>query len=816
MHLFRQRCMKKYLLTTLFIFITFFTWADNLKISGTLMDQTNNEPFAYVNVALYQTPTQKLTTGALTDYDGHFELFAPAGKYQLSITFVGYKTIQKNITLSEDRPHVRLGKMFMEEDAKLMKEVEVIGQKSAMQLDIDKKVFNVSDNILAEGASATDILENIPSVEVDTEGNVSLRNNSSVEIWINGKPSGLSDTDKGQVLEMLPAETIEKVELITNPSAKYNPEGSVGIINIVMKESHKGGYFGSVSAGANYQEGNDYPGGNLGLNATYNEGKWDFFINASGRHNVRNRSSYNHRTEFEPGKDTTYLYQTNNNDNQISNAFLRTGFTYRIDKKNEIGMSAFGAYNHFDRRNTIHYTGMDEAKDTTMTRIRTTNSGGDMAFYNASIDYKHKFVDDKEELSANLNYFGNYRHTQSDYHNWQNQTEHITETTEYQLQHEIGHSASAQIDYYNKFTPTSKLEVGGKVSYDYKDSKDQSFDQNHTEITERFNPFLYTEQIYALYASYGNKWDWFGLQVGVRGEETITQANGIQRAYFQAFPSAYFSFSLPKENEIQVNYSRRINRPRGRAINNYIDRTDPSNITYGNPWLLPEFSNNVEINYLKTWEAHTLSAGIYYAFTENVIQRVRKLNANGIMENTFENINYAHNAGIEFIAKNRLFRNYLDLTTSLTGYYYCLGENETYHIQRTENFSWNARINANVKIISNLSAQVTAYYNAPHLVAQGRVDHRYGLNAGIKASFLDKTLSLNFTVNDILNSRSNSIRTNWSDNFYQESANTSMGRSYRLTLSYNFGNMRPKKGKPMPNNNSNGDSQFGDDMSTDF
>lgn len=808
--------MKKLFLVLLTLTCITSLWAANdLKVSGKLIDGSNNEPFAYVNIALYNTNNQ-LISGAMSDIDGHFELFADKGDYILTISFVGYKSYKKALQLSPLKPHVRLNTIIMEEDAKLLKEVEVTGQKSAMQLELDKKVFNVADNILAEGASASEVLENIPSVEIDTEGNVSLRNNSSVELWINGKPSGLSGSDKGQILEMLPAESIEKVELITNPSAKYNPEGSVGIINIVLKESHKGGYFGSVNAGANYQEGNDYPGANLGLNFTYNNSKWDFFLNASGRHNLRNRSSYNNRTSFEEGADTTYLNQSNNNINKFYNGFLRTGFTYRIDQKNEIGMSAFGAYNRFERNNLIHYTTLNQDKDTTAVRNRTTNSLGDMAFYNATVDFKHKFVEDKEEISANLNYFGFLRNSNSDYHNWQNNTGNISQTTEYQQQNEFGHSASAQVDYYNKFTPNSKLEVGAKASFDYQDSKDRSFDKDHTEIADRYNPFLYTEQIYALYASYGNKFDWFGFQIGVRAEETITQANGINRSYFQAFPSAYLSFELPQSNEIQVNYTRRINRPRGNAINNYVDRTDPTNISYGNPWLMPEFSNNVELNYLKTWDMHTLSAGLYYSYTENVIQRVSKLNETGVMENTFENINYSHNAGVELIAKNRLFKNYLDLTTSVTGYYYCLGENKEYNIARTENFSWNARINANVKILSNLSAQVTAYYNAPRLVAQGSVDHRYGLNAGIKASFLDKALSINFTVNDILNSRSHSVRTSWSDNFYQESATTSIGRNYRLSLSYNFGNMKPKRNKTPQPNNQNMSGGFEDDMSTDF
>ena len=206
--MYRLPRMKKLNLTLLMALCTIFMYANNLKISGTLIDSNSNEPFAYVNVALHKVPNNQLATGTLSDIDGKFELYAPAGSYQLNITFVGYKTITKSISLSEDNPHLRLGKISMKEDAQLIKEVEVVGQKSAMQLDIDKKVFNVTDNLIAEGASATDILENIPSVEVDNEGNVSLRNNSSVEIWINGKPSGLSDTDKGQVLEMLPAETI--------------------------------------------------------------------------------------------------------------------------------------------------------------------------------------------------------------------------------------------------------------------------------------------------------------------------------------------------------------------------------------------------------------------------------------------------------------------------------------------------------------------------------------------------------------------------------------------------------------------------------
>jgi hypothetical protein len=223
---------------------------------------------------------------------------------------------------------------------------------------------------------------------------------------------------------------------------------------------------------------------------------------------------------------------------------------------------------------------------------------------------------------------------------------------------------------------------------------------------------------------------------------------------------------------------------------------------------MPEFANSVEINYLKNWERHTLSVGLFYRYTENVIQSVKRLTDLGIMENTYENITYSQNAGAEIVAKNRLFNNYLDLTTSLSAYYYQLGANEEWDVAETNSFSWNARINANVKIISNLSAQITAYYNSPRIVAQGTVGDNYAMDLGLRANFLNKTLSLSLSVRDVLDSRTHTQNITWGENFYQENVNTTCGRSYRLTLTYNFGNMKAKKQKK--NENTNEDS--GEDM----
>ena len=796
--------------------------AQNFNVTGKVIDGNNLKPFEYVDIAIYDNSGSKIITGGFSDIDGEFSIEVDKGSYLLKASFMGYKDYEKRFTTGEEK-EIKLGRIVLKEDAKRLEEVNVVGQKSGMTLEIDKKVFNVDQTIVAEGASASELLENIPSVEVDNEGNVSLRNNSSVEVWINGKPSGLSGSDVGQVLEMIPAESIEKVELITNPSAKYSPEGSVGIINLVLKENRKGGYFGSVSLGANYREGNPYPGGNMGLNFNYSDPKWDVFLNASVRHNTRHNENYNRRTSWTEAGDTTHLNQHNHRKNMWSNAFLRTGFTYHIDSINDFGISAMGAFGMNKSNNQILYTHLNQALDTTQNRVRTTENGGIMGFYNASADYKHIFKKDREEITANFSYYGGLNNGNSSYHNWNKVDETITENTDYQTSNSNYNVFSVQTDYYNKFTKDSKLEVGVKAEYESNNSLDCNYNANKEEFLDQRNDFRYTEQVYAAYATYGNKWDWFGLQVGLRAEETLTSANDVKRNYFQLFPSAYLSFQLPKDNELQLNYTRRIYRPGGWIINNHVDRTDPTNISYGNPYIDPEFSNNVEFNYLKTWEMHTFSLGAFYSYTENVIQRVQKLRDDGIMESTWDNITQSQSAGLDLTVKNRLFNNYLDLTTTATAYYYQLGENKDYNIAKTETFSWNARINANVKIINNLSAQVTGYYNSPRLVAQGSQGHRYGMDIGLRASFLEKALNLSFTVRDVLNSRSKNTSETWGDNFHQENGNISSGRSYRLSLSYNFGNMGRKRPQKGPNGDMQGGSEMGGgmdgmggDMMTDF
>lgn len=814
--------MKKFMLFCMCL-AAFCETNAQIRVWGQIIDTDLNDPLPYVNVAAYKQGSATPIAGTFTDEDGKFTLYLDDGKYTLKGTFMGYRDVSVDFAITPEDPNKNLGRLKMGEDTQVIQEIEVVGQSSGMRLDIDKRVFNADQNLVSEGASASELLQNIPSVNVDSEGNVSLRNSTSVEIWINGKPSGLSDTDKGDILEMIPAETIDRVELITNPSSKYDPEGNAGIINIILKRSEKAGYFGSVSAGVRYREGSAYPGGNIGLNFNYSKSKIDFSLNANVRSNRNERSNYADRSTFEDN-DTTYLHRETKSANDRVNGFVKAALSYHIDSKNDLDFTTFGMLGKNWNSNNIGYIYMDADRDTTSSDYRNTYGSGLTGFYSANLKYSHYFMKDIHELSFSADYFLRSRDSKSDYITYGDAFSNYA--YQLQTQYETGNTFSTQGDYLRQFSKDSKFEAGYKINLAWTDSYehtyDSIFDSNAlVENIELYNPFNYFEQIYAVYANYAGRVNWFSFQVGLRGEETVTLAQSavdvVTRHYFQLFPSAYLSFALPKDNEIQVNYTRRIQRPRGRRINSYVDRTDATNITYGNPLLMPEIGNVAEINYLKTWGAHTLTASLFYRYTEDVIQRVSYMDGPGVMYNTYENITFSQNAGVEVIAKNRLFGNYLDLTTSASAYYYQLGGNEEYDIKTTDSFSWNAKIIANVKILKNLSAQLTAYYNSPSIVAQGTVDQSYGIDLGVKTSFLDNALTLSFTVRDLLNSRNyNGISTTYGSNFYQESVNTSNGRTFSLNLSYNFGNIKNKdRKKDRSNNNeqrSGNEGGFGDEF----
>lgn len=816
--------MKRFVL---FLVAAFAVMAmDAAVVKGKIVD-AGGSALDFVNVVLTSKSDKASVYGAISDEHGQFVVESvPAGEYVLEITFVGYQTIKRDVTVKSLNEQVALGKLVLREDAKMLGEVEVVGQASQMRFDIDKKVFNVDQNLAASGASASEMLQNIPSVDVDNEGNVSLRNSSSVEVWINGKPSGLTEENRAQILEQMPAGSIEAVEVITNPSAKFNPEGTAGIINLVLKKDRKAGYYGSVSAGGMYNIGSPAPGAHVGANFNYNSSLVDFYVNLGARYMSHESDNVTDRYSFERlaldsyedvreqwGDTLSYLNTLSASSRSFLGLFGRMGADFHISKKSTIGVSLMGHGGTNNSANENTYTNvLWGAMDTTM-YLRTNQQAGMRPSYSASLDYAYEIDKMGSEVRTSIEYSGHQR--SGDYVYVQEALQgYSPEYTQIQRQDGKNQSVRYKLDYTQKIGQTQKVEAGLYGSWQQRLSPSRAWNmEGEDSLLIQFNDFDYEEWIAAMYATYGAKFGPFSMSLGLRGEYTNTYVrtrdveeesawSSTRRGYFEVYPTAFLSYAFPNNHELQANYTRRINRPRGRQINSFRDMSDSTNISFGNPLLDPEISSAVELNYLKTWDNHAISAGLYYRFSDNAIERVRYLDDN-VMYSTFENVSRRQSAGLEVVAKNKVTK-WLNLTTTVNCYYAAMdsvfydtdldGELDLlYPFQQS--FSWNARLMANFLIPMGWSAQLTGMYRSADVVAQGKMNSQYVIDLGVRKSFLDRKLNLAISVRDLLNSR-RWASTTWGDNFWQYSSHEPRGTMFSVTLTYNFGNMRAKKQRP--------------------
>jgi outer membrane receptor protein involved in Fe transport len=771
-------------------------------VNGTVIDSKSKGALESVTVMIKEkNASETKPVGVNTDRNGKFTLRnIPYGDYILSVSSVGYKTFEQEIALTSTAKTVTLKPISLIEESELLDEVQVTAIGTQMKIDIDKKVFNVDQNIAAAGGSASEVLSNIPSVEVDSEGEVSLRGNSAVTIWINGKASGLSADNRAQILEQMPAENIDRIEVITNPSAKYSPEGTAGIINIILKENRKAGYFGSVQAGVNSRGGY-----NFGLNYNYSSRKLDAYASLNHRSHVFTGGSNSHR--LINGEDT-FLDQITDMDGRHNNFFGRAGLTYHLTGSDHFTLNGFNMFGKGKNDNVTNYTSNIPASY--IQSERRTSSSNNMLGGNAQFSYKHDF-----SKSSNIDFTASYNKWGMNNESVYTQTSLYsddTQTSSYQRQTgDVGpYNWEFQLDYINTFSENSKIEAGYKGTLGREDSPVETFSGNNANdavaTPELFNRFIYNQNIHALYATYTGRLNKFGYQFGLRGEYSNVQTRSLGYGetdmpfhtddYLDLFPSLFLSYVLPANNEIQVNYTRRITRPRGPQINSFKNITDSTNISFGNPELLPEYSNAFELNYIKSWKNHILSFSGYYRSTDNRVQRISYLDGN-IMKSTFENIAGSSSTGTEFVLKNK-FAGFIDLTTTvnlfyrqLDGFSY-LPEGITVPVTGVaqENFSWDAKMIANFVLPKWFSLQLTGDYRAKQLIAQGYRKANYSLDAGIRRVFGKISASIN--ARDVFNSRKRHTVTSGTG-FSQNSKNWRGGRLVGLTVTYNFGNMKPER-----------------------
>lgn len=824
--------MNRILFSILLVFFVVPAFALQ-TIRGRIVDGKTSQPLDFVNVALLKDADATPTTGVISDEKGHFELpRVPNGKYTLRISFVGYNTIELPLKVSDKE--LDMGMIKLEEDSKRLSEVEVVGQGTQMRFEIDKKVFSVDQNIASAGGSATEVLQNIPSVDVDNEGNVSLRNNSNVEVWINGKPSGLTVENRAQILQQMPAESIESIEIMTNPSAKFNPEGTSGIINLVMKKNRKGGYYGSASLGTMWSEGAN-PGLSAGVNYNYSSGRYDAYINMGYRAMNFAGGGWSDRYSLNNNRDTlSLLHQDNSRMFGYSGLFTRAGIDYRLNDKHSVGISGFGMLGTGGGWNDINYKLTDTQQNAVLRDYNRYNlSDGGRPGMNINLDYKWEIDSRGSNLMSTLSYSTHKRYSDETYLQRENAG---ADTTSFLMQQNQGQNKEweLKIDYTQKFSESDRLEAGLYTSLEDRYGPNSAIDlltNPPLPLDAYYNEFEHQEQVHAAYVTYGNRFNNLSLQGGLRGEYywrhpfnttiidgVLTKSDYGDKGELQLFPSFFASYSLPKNNEIQFNASRRVSRPRGSQLNPFRDYSDSTNISYGNLELSPEYSAAMEFNYLKTWDNHSLSSTIYHRFTDDVIQRVSFMNNDGVLESTYMNVTKSANTGFELVVKNNLFK-ILNLTSSVNLYHsrlyastYTSPYNQTVvkTIPEQENFSWSSRIIGNVILGKNTFGQITGEYSAPRLIAQGKETASYSVDLGLRQSLFDRKLSLNFMVRDLFNTRRRSSVT-WGDGFYQRSESYFSGRMIGLTATYNFGNMKPKKTTQQRDNNGGGEMGFGEE-----
>lgn len=783
------------------------------NITGTVLNKDSGEPMDFVNVQIFDKNGKPLQINAVTDEAGHFTLNGiPDGSYSVRITNVGSVNQERPVTVSG--ANVDLGQVRLADDAKVLKEVVVEGIRSQMRFELDKKVFQVDNNIASAGASASELLESIPSVEVDQDGAVSLRGNSSVTVWINGKDSGLTADTQGSILEQIPAETIDKIEVITNPSAKYNPEGTAGIINIVLKKNTRAGYYGSAELGANSRGG-----GNASVNINFNSAKWDLFGSVGFRMRHNKGGSLMNR-DFDNGE---FVHSIGSSRNHGNNLFVRLGATYHLTDRDDFSLSGFGMFGHRWGHSETNYTSTMPGQ--WATDFQRSRNKGDMNGAHGELGYVHRWSDDhKIEASVSFNHWGgpshNYYSEEENYAATETEPKHTATTYRETSMPVNNNSWEAKIDYSNVFNQYLKLEAGFNGNYSRENTPTTTWrgtTQESAELVENlYNRFIYNNNISALYFTLGGRAGIFSYSAGLRAEawqintrslefgQSENDVTPYKKNKFSLFPSVYMSLSLPHDNELQLNYTRRIRRPWGGQLNSFRNISDPTSISYGNPQLEPQYSNSFELNYLKSWTNHMISVSAYMRQASNITNRVSFMDGD-IMYSTWANVSSQINSGVEIVAKNSLFRRVLDLTTTVNLYQNHIsawdltmqapsGQNVTMGRGAQNSFAWDARMMANIRLPWGLSLQVTGRYNSEQKEATGSRAAGWSVDAGLRKAFGNWSISLN--ARDIFDSRK------WKSTIYgngysQYSENWRGGRTFRITVKYTFGNMKSKRPSDM-------------------
>jgi len=789
--------MSRRLLTVLALIIHTLAIAEvePTNIEGKIYDQETEEPLEFVSVAIFTEHDQELVTGTITDLDGSFNIKGlEAGTYYIEVSFIGYeKKVVEEININGQRKNVNVGDIILPRSVEQLQEVEIVADEMSVEYKIDRKVINVGQQLTAASGTAVDILENLPSITVDVDGNVALRGSTGFMVLIDGRPTVL---EASEALQQIPANTIENIEIITNPSAKYNPDGTSGMINIVTKKNKLKGLSGT----ANLNVGNfDRKGGGFLLN--YTKKKWTAFFGAD--YNIGNRPGYEFNERVTQSNDTTFFTRSEGDElGRREFWVLRGGFGYNLTDKDffnvefNYGYSKWGSVTEQAFEEGIEPGGLLNNYNSIQDRARGGN------FYSINGSYQHDFAGKGHNIVAQIQ----YRNRIGEEYTINELRDMDDAITSGQLNTEVGPGAELQLnlDYVKPIGESNKLEAGY-----------QSRIGRSTDVTELFwyntengdyelqpdfsNDTDYNRDIHALYGIYGGESGNFGYQLGLRGEYTyrVITANASQQSFtidrWDYFPTLHTSYKLPAEQQIMASYSRRINRPRGWHLEPFITWTDAFNVRQGNPDLLPEYIDAMEVAYLKGFGDHTLSFEGYYRITNNKEERIRSVYRDNVMLSRPENVGRDFALGGELVLSFNFFKWWkMDLSGNFYDYRLegSLGE----QVFDRQSFNWNSRFINTFRFFEGNRIQINSRYNSATVTAQGRDEDYWTADVAVSQEFWKKRMTGILQVRDIFG---NVIReqTSAGVDFFAYNQEYNRAPQISFTLNYRFNNYQSKDGR---------------------
>lgn len=804
--------MKRLLLTLLIVITTCTVFAQRpnnsqnitkIKISGNITDSETAEPLEYATISLVNERFPNRIQGGITNENGNFDIEIFPGKYNITLEYIGFQkvTLENRII----RVTTRLGDFKLNINSESLNEVELIGERTEVEIRLDKRIYNVGKDITVRGGSVTDVMDNIPAVSVDVEGNISLRGNDNVRILINGKPSGLVGLSGSAALRQLPAESIEKVEVVTSPSARYEASGTAGIINIILKKDELIGFNATFIANTGIPE---YLGSTATLN--WRTKKLNVFSTTTYRDQKSLGGGVFNNEYFNGDLPSSFANETRDYDRIRKNYFINLGAEYYINDKTSLTISGFvrDSNNTSDANTEIDDLNVNGDILSSVDRLQEEAEEDNSSQFTAN--FTKKFNDDGHELVAEIQLQKSAEDEFANISNSDSPSE-TAGTLESQTRNLF------QLDYVWPIDKNTQFEFGYRGDFSSQENDYEIAIKGNGRFiidTNLSNVLLFEQNINALYTQYGKKINKFSFILGLRIEKTNIVINQKttndfkEKKYTNFFPTVNLSYEFSEEENITLGFSRRIRRPRSWSLNPFPSRSSVTFFRQGNPDLDPSYSSTFDFGYLKRWEKFTLNGSAYYQKATQVITRITEATGEvvRVSEDPIIEIPSLRATSINLAENNRLGTEFtLTFTPSrkfrLSGNFNIFNSETigTYNNQvfDAEIVSWFARINSNVTLPKGWTAQLRGFYRGPNATAQSKSKGFFVLSGAINKDVLNKKGTLSFNASDLLNSRfyrnttTTKLFTNYSEFQWRRP-------SYVMTFTYKINerkNQRRKRGQ---------------------